>query len=66
MNTTILSSKGLVTIPKAIRLAHRWNAGDRFLVEKVAGGVLLRPANFSKRPAVDEAGGSLNKNEAID
>ncbi len=43
MATTILSSKGQVILPKAIRDRLRWNAGTRLTVEHTADGVLLKP-----------------------
>lgn len=47
METTLLSSKGQVIIPKAIRSSNHWRSGTRFVVEEVQGGVLLKPlSNF--------------------
>ena len=43
METTSLSSKGQVILPKSVREAHHWLPGTRFVVEDVAEGVLLRP-----------------------
>jgi AbrB family looped-hinge helix DNA binding protein len=43
METTKLSSKGQVILPKSIRVAHNWDAGIEFAVEDTPGGVLLRP-----------------------
>ncbi|MCG3197276.1 MAG: hypothetical protein GHCLOJNM_01761 [bacterium] len=43
METTRLSSKGQIIIPKAIRVSHGWGPGVEFLVEEHSGGVLLRP-----------------------
>ena len=45
METTLLSSKGQVIIPKTIRSNHHWRPGTRFVVEDVQGGVLLKPLN---------------------
>jgi AbrB family looped-hinge helix DNA binding protein len=42
--TTILSTKGQVILPKAIREQRRWEAGTRLVVEDTADGVLLRAA----------------------
>ena len=41
--TTIISTKGQVILPKAIRQQRRWEAGTRLLVEDTPDGVLLRP-----------------------
>jgi len=47
METTLLSSKGQIIIPKTIRSIHHWKPGIRFVVEDVQGGVLLKPlSNF--------------------
>ncbi len=56
---TILSTKGQVILPKAIRQQRQWTAGTRLVVENTADGVLLRPEpNFPEsRPA--EVFGSL-------
>jgi AbrB family looped-hinge helix DNA binding protein len=43
MDTTRLSSKGQLVLPKAIRDAGHWAEGTEFTVERVAEGVLLRP-----------------------
>lgn len=51
METTLLSSKGQVIIPKTIRSSHHWTPGTRFVVEDVPGGVLLKP--LSSFPATD-------------
>jgi AbrB family looped-hinge helix DNA binding protein len=41
--TTIVSTKGQVILPKAIRQQRRWGAGTRLVVEDTPDGVLLRP-----------------------
>jgi AbrB family looped-hinge helix DNA binding protein len=43
MDTTRLSSKGQLVLPKAIRDADEWTEGTEFSVERVPEGVLLRP-----------------------
>ena len=43
MATTQLSSKGQVVIPKAVRQAHQWRPGTKFVVEELSGGILIRP-----------------------
>jgi AbrB family looped-hinge helix DNA binding protein len=42
--TTVVSTKGQVILPKAIRQRRGWHAGTRLVVEDTADGVLLRPA----------------------
>jgi AbrB family looped-hinge helix DNA binding protein len=44
MQTTRLSSKEQVILPKSIRDAYRWQPGTEFMVEDTTEGVLLRPA----------------------
>jgi AbrB family looped-hinge helix DNA binding protein len=41
--TTVVSTKGQVILPKAIRQQRRWGAGTRLVVEDTPDGVLLRP-----------------------
>jgi AbrB family looped-hinge helix DNA binding protein len=43
METTRLSSKGQVILPKSVRAAHHWEPGVEFSVEEAADGILLRP-----------------------
>ncbi len=43
METTKLSSKGQVIIPKSVREAHRWEPGTEFTVEDTPQGILLKP-----------------------
>lgn len=45
METTLMSSKGQVIIPKAIRNSLHWRPGTRFAVEETQAGVLLKPLN---------------------
>ena len=42
--TTILSTKGQLILPKAIRQRRDWPAGTRLIVEETPDGVLLRQA----------------------
>jgi AbrB family looped-hinge helix DNA binding protein len=44
VETTKLSSKGQIILPKSVREAHRWQPGTEFIVEDRPEGVLLRPA----------------------
>lgn len=43
MATTILSSKGQLIIPRAVRMRHHWQAGTVFVVEDTEAGLLLKP-----------------------
>jgi AbrB family looped-hinge helix DNA binding protein len=43
METTKLSSKGQVIIPKAVRSIHQWHVGLELMVIDLGDGVLLKP-----------------------
>jgi AbrB family looped-hinge helix DNA binding protein len=43
MDTTKLSSKGQVIIPKHFRTAHRWEPGQELVVIDTGDGILLKP-----------------------
>ncbi len=43
MEITKLSSKGQVIIPKPVRSAHDWKAGQELVVIDTGDGILLRP-----------------------
>jgi AbrB family looped-hinge helix DNA binding protein len=58
METTRLSSKGQVIIPKAIRAAHRWRPGVTFAVEDTAEGILLRPLSPFPETAIEDVVGA--------
>jgi AbrB family looped-hinge helix DNA binding protein len=57
--TTRLSTKGQVILPKSIRVAQNWGAGQELVVEEIAGGVLLRAAKPFPSTTFDEVCGSL-------
>ena len=44
MNATLLSTKGQIVIPKALREARGWHAGMALTLQEVPEGLLLRPA----------------------
>ncbi len=54
METTRLSSKGQVVVPKSVRDARNWPPGTEFLVEEVDEGILLRPVSPFKRTEIEE------------
>lgn len=54
METTKLSSKGQVILPKHIRTAHKWQAGVEFSVEDTPDGVLLRPLKSFKPTRLED------------
>lgn len=41
--TTRLSTKGQVVLPKSLRAAHRWRPGTEFIVQERDEGILLMP-----------------------
>ena len=53
MPITVLSSKGQVIIPKALRAARRWGPGTQLEVHETPDGVLLRPAVPTAKVALD-------------
>jgi AbrB family looped-hinge helix DNA binding protein len=59
METTRLSSKGQVILPKSVREARRWQAGTEFVVENTADGVLLRPVKSLPPSRLDDVAGRL-------
>ncbi|HLW71813.1 MAG TPA: AbrB/MazE/SpoVT family DNA-binding domain-containing protein [Candidatus Binataceae bacterium] len=59
METTRLSSKGQVILPKSVRDARRWRPGTEFIVEQTADGVLLRTAKPFPPSRLDEVAGCL-------
>ena len=44
-SATIVSTKGQVILPKAIRESKGWGVGQKLVVEETRDGVLLRPAS---------------------
>jgi AbrB family looped-hinge helix DNA binding protein len=57
--TTVVSTKGQVILPKAIRDERRWGPGTRLTVEVTADGVVLRPAPLFAETRVEAVFGSL-------
>ncbi len=41
--TTKLSTKGQVVLPKSLRAAHRWKPGIEFIIQDQDEGILLKP-----------------------
>jgi AbrB family looped-hinge helix DNA binding protein len=57
METTRLSTKGQVIIPKNIRSSRDWRPGTELVIEETVDGVLLRDADrFPKSELGDVAG----------
>ena len=58
MDTTKLSTKGQVIIPKDIRKARGWQPGEELVVEDRADGVLLRRRKAFQASTLDDVIGS--------
>jgi len=59
METTRLSTKGQIILPKAVRTSRAWGPGTEFIVEETGDGILLRPAATFPETAVDDVAGCL-------
>lgn len=59
--TTVISTKGQVILPKAIRERRRWSAGTKLAVEDTAEGVLLKAAPIFPETDIDAVAGSLKR-----
>jgi AbrB family looped-hinge helix DNA binding protein len=59
METTKLSSKGQIVLPRSIRNARNLRPGTEFSVEETADGILLRPLKPFPTTSVEQAFGCL-------
>jgi AbrB family looped-hinge helix DNA binding protein len=59
--TTVVSTKGQVILPKAVRQHRNWNAGTRLVVEETAEGVLLRTEPLFPATDMSEVFGRLKR-----
>lgn len=59
METTRISTKGQIIVPKSIRSAKAWGPGTEFTVEEHRDGILLRPTARLPRTTLDEVVGCL-------
>lgn len=59
METTRLSSKGQIVLPRSIRTAKEWRAGQALSVVSTEEGVLLTPLNPFPATRLEEVAGSL-------
>ncbi len=60
MTTTRLSSRGQIVIPKSIREAHNWTAGQEFEIVDSGHTVVLRPKKPFPETTLDEVVGCAN------
>jgi len=59
MQTTRLSTKGQIVLPRNIRLARAWGPGTEFTVHETGDGILLRPAGLFPATDLEEVAGCL-------
>ena len=59
METTRLSTKGQIVLPRNIRASRAWEAGTEFTVEETADGILLRPTGPFPETDLDTVAGCL-------
>jgi AbrB family looped-hinge helix DNA binding protein len=64
MQTTTLSSKGQVIIPKTLRAALRWAPGIQLEVHDTPEGVLLRPAVLALKASLPEGLAAIRRRVA--
>jgi AbrB family looped-hinge helix DNA binding protein len=57
--TTVISTKGQVILPKAIRTGRQWAAGTRLSVEETPEGVLLKAIPAFAPTTIKSVFGSL-------
>lgn len=62
MDTTRLSSKGQIIIPKTLRDAYQWEAGQEFAVIDVGDGILLQPKRPFPLTSLEDVAGCLPYN----
>ena len=58
--TTVVSTKGQVILPKAIRDGRGWRPGQQLVVEETRDGVLLRAASPFAPTRREDVFGSLD------
>jgi AbrB family looped-hinge helix DNA binding protein len=59
METTRLSTKGQIILPKGIRDSRAWGPGTEFTIEETGDGILLRPAAQFPDTNLEEVAGCL-------
>lgn len=59
METTRLSTKGQIILPKSIRSKNAWGPGLEFEIQEMSGGVLLKPVKRFPRTTLDQVAGCL-------
>jgi AbrB family looped-hinge helix DNA binding protein len=59
VETTRLSSKGQIIIPKWLRDLYQWESGLEFIVIDTGQGILLKPTYPFEPSTLEEVAGSL-------
>ena len=59
METTRLSTRGKIVLPRNIRAFRAWAPGTEFTVEETGEGVLLRPVGRFPEADLEEVAGCL-------
>jgi len=62
METTKLSSKGQVIIPKPLRSAHHWETGQELVVIDMGDGILLKPKTPFPLSSIEDVASCLKYN----
>jgi AbrB family looped-hinge helix DNA binding protein len=65
METTRLSTKGQLVLPKGIRVSRAWGPGTEFTVEETEEGILLRPAGHFSDASLEDMARFLFASEPI-
>ena len=60
METSKLSTKGQIVLPKTLRDAHGWPPGIEFEIEDRPDGILLRPVRLFPPATADQVFASLH------
>jgi AbrB family looped-hinge helix DNA binding protein len=62
METTRLSNKGQIVIPKQVRATHGWEPGLEFIVEDTGDGIKLKPVTPYLETKAEELLGCVGYN----
>jgi AbrB family looped-hinge helix DNA binding protein len=62
MESTRLSSKGQVIIPKSLRVAHNWEVGQELIAINLGDGILLKAKNPFPETTLEQVAGCLKYN----
>ena len=60
METTTLSSKGQLVLPKRLRESRNWQPGTKFVIEEVDHALVLRPLKLFLPTRLEDVAGCLS------